>query len=263
MTVCKICAAKTQELFSCLVLKKYSVQYYKCPVCEFIQTEEPYWLSESYESAITSLDIGLIGRNIKYTNMVEVLIKLYFKQTEAFIDYGGGYGMFVRMMRDKGFNFFRQDTYCENIFSKGFDINELSNQNKKKFELLTAFEVFEHLVEPLAEFEKMLAYSSNIFFSTTIYPKNDNLLNWWYLIPETGQHIALYSEKALRFLAEKYQLNFYTLNGTEHLFTKKTIDERTFRRLGDRRLQIIYNRIKRSPASLLGSDFNTIAGIKM
>ena len=26
--------------------------------------------------------------------------------------------MLVRMMRDNGFNFYRQDTYCENLFAK-------------------------------------------------------------------------------------------------------------------------------------------------
>jgi 2-polyprenyl-3-methyl-5-hydroxy-6-metoxy-1,4-benzoquinol methylase len=263
MTTCKICANKTEELLSCLVLKKYSVQYFKCPACEFIQTEEPYWLSESYESAITSLDIGLIGRNIKYSNILEVLIKLCFKQDEAFVDYGGGYGMLVRMMRDKGFNFFRQDAYCENIFSKGFDVAEMPAEAKKQIGLLTAFEVFEHLVNPLSELEKMLSYSSNIFFSTTIYPKEYNLLDWWYLIPETGQHISLYSEKSLNFLAKKYQLNYYKLSNDDHLFTKEKIAERLFKRIGSKKFQLIYNRMKRSPASLLGSDFNTIAGIKM
>lgn len=263
MTTCKICANKTEELFTCLVLKKYSVKYFKCPTCEFIQTEEPYWLSESYESAITSLDIGLIGRNIKYSAMIEVLIKLYFNQQEAFLDYGGGYGMFVRMMRDKGFRFFRQDAYCENIFSKGFDVSELPDKSNAHFSLLTAFEVFEHLADPVSELEKMLSYSSNIFFSTSIYPEIDNLLDWWYLIPETGQHVSLYSEKSLLFLAEKYQLNYYKLSNDEHLFTKEKIAQRTFKRIGSRKFQIIYNKIKRSPASLLGSDFNAISGIKM
>ncbi|UOQ67213.1 class I SAM-dependent methyltransferase [Hymenobacter volaticus] len=222
----------------------------------------PYWLNEAYSSAITSLDIGLIHRNIQIAPILQVLIKSLYNKDARFIDYGGGYGMLVRMMRDRGFDFYRQDIYCENLFSKNFDVDE-DLKNKSGFELLTAFEVFEHLPDPIKELEIMLSYSSDIFFSTSIYPKDANLLKWWYLIPETGQHVSLYSEESLKYLASKYNLNYYCFNNIYHLFTKKVISNAAFKRVFNRWNQKIVNRIKPNPASLLDKDFNKISGTKM
>ncbi|MGY2133416.1 class I SAM-dependent methyltransferase [Hymenobacter sp. HD11105] len=259
---CRICNCSSEFIFECLVLNKHNVKYYKCTSCEFIQTEFPYWLDEAYSSAITSLDIGLINRNMAIAPILEVLIKCFYRTDKKFVDYGGGYGMLVRMMRDKGFDFYRQDIYCENIFSKNFDVDK-DLPCKSEFELLTAFEVFEHLVDPISELDVMLNYSSSIFFSTVLYPKNIDLLKWWYLIPETGQHVALYSKQALEFMAKKHNLTYYGFNDTYHLFTNKRIDTKKFERVFNKFYQFFINKRWPSPESLLGNDFNKIAGIKM
>jgi len=77
---CKICNHTVNKIFEAKVLDKYQVSYSQCSECFFIQTEEPYWLEESYTSAITALDIGLIERNIQLSNIVSTVIKLYFNQ---------------------------------------------------------------------------------------------------------------------------------------------------------------------------------------
>src|SRR5688572_4643623 len=100
---CKICENKCEEVFIEKVLNKYQVKYFQCTDCKFIQTEEPYWLPEAYQNAIAKLDIGLIWRNLNFSKTVENIIKENFNVHGRFLDYGGGYGMFVRMMRDKGF----------------------------------------------------------------------------------------------------------------------------------------------------------------
>ena len=261
MSKCRVCGSFSRKIFNCLVLTKHDVDYFQCESCNFIQTESPYWLDEAYSSAITSLDIGLTSRNVLNAPLLETLIKTFYSSTGQFLDYGGGYGMLVRMMRDKGFNFYRQDMYCENIFSKHFDVDNLIELNHS-FELVTAFEVFEHLVEPVNELNIMLEYSSDIFFSTTLYPKDTDLQKWWYLIPETGQHIALYSIKTLQFMASKSSLNYYH-HGDYHLFTKKKLSQSSFERVFNHWYRKILNRIRQSPSSLLNSDFNKISSIKM
>jgi len=45
---------------------------------------------------------------------------------------------------------------------------------------------------------------------------------WWYYGTEHGQHISFYSEKTLRYIAQKYKLNYYNLFGL-HLITEKKI----------------------------------------
>ena len=69
---CKICSAETTFIFNGKILNKYNINYFRCPNCDFIQTENPYWLEEAYGSAISSLDIGLVGRNIKTQSLLRI-----------------------------------------------------------------------------------------------------------------------------------------------------------------------------------------------
>jgi hypothetical protein len=215
---CKICSGTSENFSVKKVLGIYDVKYYQCSSCNFIQTEEPYWLDEAYNNAITKLDIGLVYRNEYLAPVVSTLIKLFFQTGAKFIDYGGGYGLFVRMMRDRGFDFYRQDIYCENLFAKHFDISDLPANSK--FDMLTAFEVFEHLPNPVPEIEKMLSFSDTILFTTELQPADPNSLNnWWYFTPETGQHVSLYSLQSLNKLAERFNLHLLSHNNL-HLLSK-------------------------------------------
>lgn len=221
---CKICQHTTQELFTSQVLYKYAVKYYQCPSCKFIQTEKPYWLDEAYSDAIAKLDLGYITRNIVYSQVTSSVIKLSFNRNKSFIDYGGGYGMFVRLMRDKGLDFYRQDLYCENLFTDNLDIADIKNTRSSKFELLTSFEVFEHLDDPIGELEKMFTYSDSILFSTTLQPNQTfkHANDWWYFVPETGQHISLFSKQSLQKISERFDCNMYSNSKDLHLLTKKS-----------------------------------------
>ena len=125
---CHICQNKTSDIFQTKILKKYDVSYHQCSSCRFIQTDDPFWLPEAYENIITSLDIGLISRNLYLQEQVPNIINTCFTEAQSMLDYGGGYGMFVRMMRDKGFDFYRQDIYCDNLFSKHFDITDFNDK---------------------------------------------------------------------------------------------------------------------------------------
>lgn len=251
---CKICGQHTTPVFSKTVLGKYDVVYFKCSACQFIQTEEPYWLSESYQSAITNLDLGLVSRNVVNSRFVATLIQTMFDGKKKFIDYGGGYGMFVRMLRDRGFDYYRQDMYCANIFAKHFDVSDLAPTTR--FELLTAFEVFEHLVDPAMELEQMLQYSNNILFSTELQPEGENISNWWYIAPETGQHIAFYTLRSLQVLAERFGL-YLLSHGTYHLFTKNKKHSTLFKLATNRKFQILSGFFAQ-PKTLLDADFDQV-----
>lgn len=251
---CRICDTLSKSIFETTVLKKYQIRYFQCPNCSFIQTEDPFWLEEAYESAITSLDIGLLNRNFFNLPITTALLYKYFNVKERFLDYGGGYGIFTRLMRDRGFDYFRQDIYCDNLFAKHFDITDISFT--PQFEMLTAFEVFEHLLNPWVEIKIMLAFSDHIFFSTELVPEGLSNNSWWYFMPETGQHISLYSRKSLEFIANKIEVNFYT-NGTNlHLFTKKKLNPFIFKLLTRRKIASLYNLVFAAKKSYLDSDYN-------
>lgn len=259
---CKICASPSDEIFTTQVLKKYPVKYYQCQKCRFIQTQEVFWLQEAYQSAITDLDIGLVNRNIYYSKIVSRLIDKYFDASAKFIDYGGGYGMFVRLMRDEGYDFYRYDLYCQNLFAKYFDSTDLPAG--QRYSVLTAFEVFEHLDDPLAEVKTMLSFSDTIVFSTELQPQEQlNPDNWWYFIPETGQHIALYSAESLAYMARQLGVNFYSY-GAFHVFSplreielKKVVRPITLGKVTSK-LEQLFRGSNGKRASLLERDFNYI-----
>ena len=220
---CKICASDSHKIFEKTILQKYNTAYYQCSNCSFVQTDEPHWLKEAYESAITSLDIGLAGRNITLRGEIKEIIDSCFPETSIYLDYAGGYGMFVRLMRDIGYDFFRQDDYCENIFANYFDIKDIKTS---KFDIVTAFEVLEHFNNPLEEIAKVFEYADTVIFSTELLPKSSSKIeNWWYITEETGQHIAFYSDKAMQLIAKKFNKNYYRRNHNIHVFTSKTLQQ--------------------------------------
>lgn len=222
---CLICNSNTEPLFTTQVLHKYNVTYHRCKHCGFVQTDTPYWLDEAYSSAITSMDIGLVYRNLVYSPQVEHILKSSFDYKAKFLDYAGGYGLFVRIMRDKGFDFYWDDKYCDNLFAKYFTLDDLGSTIK--FEVVTAFEIFEHLANPIEEIDKLFGYSDSIVFSTELIPdkKITTENDWWYFAPEGGQHIAFYTTKTFDIIAEKFNCHFYSNGKDLHILTKKVLNQ--------------------------------------
>ena len=249
---CNICNHEIDRIFSRSVLKKYHVDYFKCNNCGFIQTELPYWLKEAYSDAITNQDIGLISRNINYSKITKVLIKVLCLDNKSnFLDYGGGYGMFVRQMRDFGYNFLRYDIYCQNIFAKNFD----GNLNMK-YKLITAFEVFEHLENPFDTIKELIKITDILFFSTEVQPDNSmEIEKWWYIMEETGQHISLYSIKSLKYLAEINQCYYYTNKKDLHIFSKRKISQLLIFIVMNKYTRKIADIILKNKPSLLMNDY--------
>lgn len=224
-TTCKICNSNTLLIGSKIVLKKHNVVYFKCESCGFIQTEPPFWLNEAYARPINLSDTGLLARNIYISKIALCLIYFFFDKNAKFLDVAGGYGVFTRLMRDFGLNFFWSDPYTKNLFSNSFE----DEGHHNKYELITSFESFEHFENPVIEFENMLKISKNIFFSTELQPENLNLdSNWFYWGFEHGQHIAFHTFISLEYLAKSKGLNYYTCNNL-HLITEKKINKLAFK----------------------------------
>ncbi|QQS36348.1 MAG: class I SAM-dependent methyltransferase [Ignavibacteriales bacterium] len=218
---CPICKSTSNNVFYAEVLKKHKVEFFQCSTCRFVFTERAYWLKEAYESTINLTDTGIIERNLYFSRVTSALIFFLFNKKLSFVDYAGGYGIFTRLMRDIGFDYFWMDPYCDNLTARGF---EYKQEELKQIELLTAFEVFEHLQDPVKEISSMLKISKNIFFSTQLVsdppPTPDG---WWYYGLEHGQHISFYSLKSLETIAKNFGLNFYSFKGL-HLMTDKRIN---------------------------------------
>lgn len=206
--------------FKADVLYKYPVQYYFCNSCLFIQTEKPYWLDEAYGDAIASSDTGLVIRNFSLASKLSTYIFLNLKPKAAYLDIAGGYGMLTRLMRDFGFNYFWSDPYCKNLHAIGFEKADCD----QSFLAISTFEVLEHVEDPVEFISNHLKENQCkvIIFSTELFvgdapPSED----WWYYSFSTGQHISFFSEKSLRLIAKKLNLNFYSFNGLHVLSDSK------------------------------------------
>ncbi|MDZ4757592.1 MAG: class I SAM-dependent methyltransferase [Bacteroidota bacterium] len=221
---CKICNTTATTLFKAKVMHKYQVQYYQCPNCFFVQTEKEYWLKEAYTSALNVSDTGILYRNRKLFEKTFSILVSNFGKKGKYIDYGGGYGIFVRTMRDAGLDYYWQDIYAANLCARGFEYDP-----NTKYDALSTFEVFEHLVDPIEEIEQMFKLADTIIFSTEIIsdtPPSSN--EWWYYGLEHGQHIALYSKKSLEIIGDKFGAQLYTDGRGFHALSKKKLSNFSF-----------------------------------
>ena len=218
---CRICEERTAPIFQARILDKHDAAYFRCPGCGLIQTEPPYWLDEAYDQAICLQDVGLVRRNLELAAKLRNILPAHFDPGGRFLDYAGGYGLMVRLMRDEGFAFQRHDPLCANIFAQGFDVPELTNQ---RFETITAFELLEHLEEPMATVGRLLEHTDTLLFSTRLQPEPwpRRVDDWWYFWPQTGQHVTFYTLPALRVLAEKTGTTLYSDGTALHLLTRRT-----------------------------------------
>jgi len=254
--ICNICSEDMSIHDKALVLNKYVVTYYYCSRCGFIQTEEPYWLSESYSKPISKSDTGIIMRN--FANAENLLLFLKFVSKGVYLDFGGGHGILTRIMRDYGFDFYHYDKYAENIFAIGFEGNL-----DKNYKVITAFENFEHFVNPLNEIERLIDISDTLYFTTLLLPTPPPLTkNWWYYAPGDGQHIAFYSRKTLEYIARKCNMFLLSNNWDTHILSKNRINTHFFKFL------TLYNKINNITLSRFlkrksktWDDMNTILAI--
>lgn len=203
---CTLCKGETNYLFSKIILNKYSARYFECIACGSLQTENPFWLDESYSSShITNLDTGIFQRNL--SNLATTFLVSKLTNAKYVVDFGGGDGLLCRMLRDYGVNAYVYDSYATNTYAKGFD-----STLKEKIDLVLAFEVFEHFKDPGSEIRNLFELNPKaILISTELY--NNQNQNWWYLSAETGQHIFFFSKKAVKKIANDF--GYYLISSKE------------------------------------------------
>ena len=217
MNKCRCCSNNLNEqLFSAELLKK-NVAYFECNNCGYVQTEEPSWLEDAYASIINNSDTGIMSRNLSNVSLVLATLVLMKKRSSSVVDYAGGHGFLVRLLRDIGVNALWSDPYCENLVARGFEY-----ENKNQATLVTAFETFEHFVRPSDEMTKLLDIAPNILLTTNIISDPaPEPTDWWYYGLDHGQHIGFYRLRTLKYLADKFGLYLISDGAGRHFFSKQ------------------------------------------
>lgn len=132
------------------------------------------------------------------------------------LDYGGGHGLLSDLLRDGNWNSESYDPFVDG--DKRLD--ELG-----KFDLVTAYEVFEHVPnarELVGDLSKLLCEDGVVLFSTLVSDGNiaaRQRLTWWYASPRNG-HISLFSRKSLYLLGQREGFNFGSISPNYHSYWK-------------------------------------------
>ena len=168
-----------------------------CPNCDYLYLADPSWFDKAYQDEFYG-DTGYVARNIDIASKTIELFRIWkivSARMDSFppaCDIGAGLGMYARMMRDRGYDFYGTDKFAAMPLIKpfaGLDCN---------FRIKTAFEVVEHLPSLPAFLMEAVGDVDLFFFSTELrrvgfIPDND----WWYYAFAVGQHIGFHSDKSL------------------------------------------------------------------
>ena len=193
------------------------VSFFECDRCGYVQTEEPDWLDIAYASPINISDTGILARNFSNVSLVLATLTTMKSKKSQVVDYAGGYGFLVRLLRDFGVDAFWADLYSENLVARGFEYEGFGNPK-----LVTAFEAFEHFLSPAEELSNLLKISPNVLLTTTLVPKpTPKPQDWWYYGLEHGQHIGFFRVRTLNYLADKFNLHLLTDGKSCHFFSEK------------------------------------------
>lgn len=217
---CPICSRSMAASFASQVLGKYHAEYEACDGCGFLRAKDPFWLEEAYASPVAAQDTGLVFRNFDTAWKIAGL--LYWLMGERgegrYLDAAGGYGIFTRLLRDAGFDFYWADKYCDNLLARGFEYSP----DQGPCRAATAIEALEHAPDPVGFLEEVLKVSGAdvVIFTTVLYegavppPRT-----WWYYSFSTGQHISFFQRRTLDVMAARMGFVVSSAHGI-HIFSK-------------------------------------------
>lgn len=193
------------------------IYYRRCGHCQFLFTDAfDDWSAEQFKAHIYNEEYKLVdpdysdARPRANAGVVARLWGPLGKQTNV-LDYGGGNDTLCAVLREAGFP--RAVTYDPMV-------PEYARQPAGKFDLVTSFETFEHLPDPLAAFRSIIEFVADpglIFFTTLLQPADfdQQRLNWWYVGPRNG-HISLFSRQALAIAWERHGYQLASLADNIH-----------------------------------------------
>ena len=202
-----------------LPLSGKPIYYALCSQCDYLFAPEfQTWSDQDFFERIYNDGYAAVDpehkaiRPDKDFQLVEFMFG-DFKGQFSHLDYGGGEGRLSQTLSEAGWRSTSYDPF----------FNPLSSLAGETFDLITAFEVFEHVPRPHEMMERIAAAShaqTFVFFSTGSHDgrfKPGQRIEDWYVAPRNG-HVAVFSHKALAALAGRHGFKFASFNSDQHCF---------------------------------------------
>jgi len=211
------------------------VVYRRCAACGFIFTRffdaftPADWAAHIYNDGYADVDPEFARvRPLVNAGVVDAYFK-DLRSSAVGLDFGGGNGNTAAALRRAG--------WAYDCFDP-FGANELREDRRGRYDLCSAFEVFEHLPDPAASLRMVLDVTTPgalaIVIGTWLNDAEANgrlrLAGWVYAGPRNG-HISLYSRRSLELLATQVGLDFSSLNAKTHIMSRGHDTDALLRRL--------------------------------
>ena len=194
------------------------IYYSYCPSCGFcfadsLHKKSPEWFKENVYNA-DYIIVDPEFENSRPVQNAKWLMQMLGNKKDVIshLDYGGGNGVLSKTLAENGWNSTSWDAFYD----------EERPLDSKKFNLITAFEVFEHVPDQQALMKNIVSLmneESVFLFSTLLSDGNlraGERPDWWYASPRNG-HISLHSQKSLGVLMMNYKLLIKTRNAGVHM----------------------------------------------
>jgi len=215
---------------------KYDVGYFRCVRCGSLQTEEPYWLDEAYTADVPEEDAAYLSRNLEVARHVKLMLHLFgVPKSATVVDFGGGLGIVARLLAESGWTTFVHDKFTTSPFPG------MKWTGTERADFILASEVFEHLPNPAQDLEEVFRLQPRFVYVRTTRYRHEGP-DWFYLAPETGQHVFFFTDEAMRMLPSQYDYHVTLPTSEDAVFSKaplgpirglglKTVLSRKLRRL--------------------------------
>ena len=199
------------------------VAYYRCTNCGFCFAPAiARWSLAEFEERIYNKDYVAVDPDYvdaRPRANAEGLRRIFGERGPhiTHLDYGGGNGLLSTLLNQQGWQSRSYDPFAD---------RDVPIERLGKFDLITAYEVFEHVPDPrslLKELSALVNADGIILFSTLLSDGElapDRPLTWWYASPRNG-HISLFSRNSLALLARDYGLRLGSFSSGFHCMWRK------------------------------------------